>query len=164
MTKDYEGLSVNPFGNKKLSKKKSSKSNKNNNSNFWAVNPFPNKKSSNSMMDDPDNMMQGLIDAGNNIHGTIKTIKKIKQQRMKVPTDPDKIIRRAKSIKAKQKKDKQVEYSKQVIIEHNEHKARNKILDKHGYIKGRRLLREREDNPSVNTTKAKRLRKFLRRK
>ncbi len=171
MAKDYDGLVFNPFGDDspkpRKSKKHSTKrkpSTRNgktdpfSNNDGLMFNPFGDNNSSSTPKEDLG--FEGLVQAGMNVKNTIDVIKTVHQNRMDTPTDPDHILARAKNIKAREKKKKDVQKARDYIIEHNAQKEKAKreaIYHKYGYIKGREIIKNQEQ------TKAQRLRKFLRR-
>jgi len=172
MTKDYDGLVFNPFGDddysntpkpRKKSKRHSTKRRPESsttdpfsNNAGLVFNPFEND--SNSTPKD-DFTFDGMIEAGMNIKNTIDAVKTFRDNRREMPHDSDHILIRAKNIKAREKKKRDVAKAREYIEEQNairDRKEAHAIFDKHGYIKGREILH----NKSLTTSQ--RLRKFLR--
>jgi len=172
MTKDYDGLVFDPFGDddysntpkpRKKSKKyhptkrrlKSPTTDPFSNNAGLVFDPFEND--SNSTPKD-DFTLDGIVEAGMNIKNTIDAVKTFRDNRRNIPHDPDHIIQRAKNIKAREKKKRDVAKAREYIEDQNairDRKEAHAIFDKYGYIKGREILYNR----SLSTSQ--RLRKFL---
>lgn len=170
MTKDYDGLVFNPFGDNDYSntpKPRKSKKHYTKRRSKVSADPFSNnaglvfnpfENDSNSAPKD-DFTFDGMVEAGMNIKNTIDAVKTFRDNRRDMPNDPDHIIQRAKNIKAREKKKRDVAKARDYIEEQNairDRKEAHAIFDKYGYIKGREILHNR------GLSTSQRLRKFLR--
>jgi len=171
MTKDYDGLVFDPFGDDDYSntpKPRKSKKHSTKRRSKVSADPFSNNA---GLVFDPfgddsnhapkdDFTFDGIVEAGMNIKNTIDAVKTFRDNRREIPHNPDHIIQRAKNIKSREKKKRDVAKAKEYIKEQNailDRKEAHAIFDKYGYIKGREILHNR----SLSTSQ--RLRKFLKR-